>query len=146
MPLLTVPIGPYGPIIEVIVGVSAPRAAALQTANLPVPSFEVIKALIDTGASGTVIDISIIKKLSLIPTGAVKIHTPSTGSVPHDCSQYDIALGLVVPPIIHKVSLTIPVIEADFSGQTIQAIIGRDVISTFAFWYNGPEKAISLAF
>jgi len=64
MPILTVPIGLEGPIIKVIVGVSAPHRAALSAAGLQPPPFEVIDALIDTGASGTVIDISIITELS----------------------------------------------------------------------------------
>jgi predicted aspartyl protease len=133
MPLLTVPIGYFGPIVKVLVGVSAPRANALASSNQPIPQLELIDALIDTGASGTVIDIAVINKLSLIPTGAVKIHTPSSGTTPHECNQYDIALGLIAPPAVHKVSLVIPIIGSDFSGQQIQGLIGRDVLSSFAF-------------
>jgi hypothetical protein len=90
MPILTNQIGVEGPIIKVGINVSSPRAQAMRAARLAVPPMIVIDALIDTGASCTVVDSGVIKKLGLVATGTVPILTPSTGVTPHSCNQYDI--------------------------------------------------------
>jgi hypothetical protein len=51
--------------VDLYVGVTAQREAALKAAGIPVPSVISVRALIDTGASGTVIDSAALKPLAL---------------------------------------------------------------------------------
>jgi hypothetical protein len=76
MPSLMGLIEPDGPAVQLWVNVSSPRAAAMKAANQPVPTSVLVRGIIDTGASGTVIDEDIILGLGLIPTGSVHIRTP----------------------------------------------------------------------
>jgi hypothetical protein len=49
-------------------------------------------------------------------------------------------------PQYHLMAMTIPVLETDFSAQTIQALIGRDLLARCMLFYNGPTGTIALAY
>ena len=147
MPLLTVSIEPAGLVVPVMVSVSQPRLGLLKSAGLPIPEAVSVRALIDTGASCTAIDPSVLRQLGLPPTGTVSIVTPSTGTTPHTCNQFDVGLAFVMPPNgIHVATVTLPVVEASLDSHGIQALIGRDVLSKGLLVYNGPNNSLSLAF
>jgi len=119
----------------------------LRAAGLEMPPPRVIRALLDTGASCSVVDAAIIRSLSLLPTGTISIFTPSTGAVPHRCNQYDVAIAMLMEPTqVHVVSVTIPVIEAHLGAHNYQALIGRDVLAQALLVYNGRSGSLSMAF
>ncbi len=101
MPVVNNKVTPNGAFIDLLVAVSLPRQTALQNAGQAVPAPVPARALIDTGASCTAIDPSLIQALGLTPTGTVPVHTPTTGQSPQICNQFDIALALIVQPNIH---------------------------------------------
>jgi hypothetical protein len=155
MPVIDLPITSQGPIIPICIHISAQRFVLLQSINQQPPRSFFGRGLIDTGASCTAIDSSIVAALGLTPTGATPIHTPSTGNAPHYCNQYDVSvwfLGQPPPPAtpqpaqIHPVHITLPVIEADFSAQSIDALIGRDVLAKCQFTYLGPAGRFTLVY
>lgn len=80
MPHFTLQNSPQGPLLNAVISVSAARHNALISGGLPVPAPQVIRALVDTGASVTSIDPSVLTALNLTPTGSTLVHTPSTGS------------------------------------------------------------------
>lgn len=147
----TLQVGANGPVLDAFIGVSGPRLAALTAASQPVPSPVPIRALVDTGASCTCIDPSVLQSLGLQPTGTVSVNTPSTGATPHTADQYDV--GLVIPPgnippgaqPLHFP--TIPVVAAELlAGQGFHALIGRDILDQCVLIYNGGIGAFTLAF
>lgn len=145
MPQLTLPIGPQGPLLSILVGVSRPRADALTTEGQPIPPAVTVQGLVDTGASCTCIDPSVLQSLNLTPTGTTQTLTPSTGATPHITNQYDVAIVLVHP----KATFTfhsVPVVESHLSVQGIQALIGRDILAQCVLIYNGPMAAYTLTF
>jgi predicted aspartyl protease len=81
--------------IDAWIAVSAARHAALTAATQPIPNPIQIRALIDTGATSTCMDPSVLQALNLTPTGSATVETPSTGGIPVSADQYDI--GLIVP-------------------------------------------------
>ena len=146
MPHLTLQIAPGGPIIDLLVAVSRARSQALQAGGQPVPNPVQIRALVDTGASCTCIDPSVLKSLGLTPTGTAPIHTPSTGQKPHYANQYDVSLVL-----LHlKLSLTFhtaAVVEAHLAAvQGVQGLVGRDLLSNCLLVYDGQSGRFTLAF
>lgn len=146
MPHLTLQLGPSGPLLDVVIGVSAPRQKALQQAGQVVPPGQAARALIDTGASVTAVDPAVLTALALAPTGQTTIHTPSTTpGQPHPCSTYDVHLTLSHPALSFYIS-ALPVIQSNLHHQGIQALIGRDVLAHCLFIYDGRAGSYVLGF
>ena len=145
MPFLTVQFAANGPLIDLMIGVSHPREQALRKAAQPVPAAVVVRGLIDTGASCTCIDPEIVSMLSLVPTGTTAMLTPSTGTAPHQCNQFDVRIILTHPDISFTFE-ALPVIESCLKHQGIRALIGRDILSRCMFVYDGKNAIFSLAF
>jgi hypothetical protein len=130
--------------LEVFVGVSKPREEALIKAAQTVPPPVLVRLLVDTGASGTVIDPAVISKLNLSPTGLMTIHTPSTGTTPHQISQYDVSL--VIPhQALTRTFFALPIGECSLKEQGIDGLLGRDVLAHCLFIYAGPDNAYILS-
>lgn len=145
MPHLALQIAAGGPLIDVLVGVSIPRQTALHAAGQSVPPPVQIRALIDTGASCTCIDPSVPQRLGLAPTGVAPMHTPSTGEQPHTANQYDVSLVLL-HPTLNMTLHTVPVAESQLAIQGIQGLLGRDVLKSCLFIYDGQAAMFTLAF
>ena len=145
MPVLTLPLGHEGGAVDLLIGVSYPRADALRAANLPIPPPVPIRAIIDPGASATCVEAGALQSLGLVSTGTISMTTPSTGNVPVVCNQYDVSLTVVHP----NVQMTLPalaIVECQPLGGTIQALIGRDFLSVCLFVYDGVAQRFSLGY
>lgn len=128
-----------GPIVEVRV---VPSSLYIQTLNIPkqnLPQPIPVTALIDTGASGTVIKEGIPGQLGLKPIGFTHITTAS--SQDKLCLQYDLAFLF---PNINAVFGTV-VTEVPLQGQHIQCLIGRDFLSHAILIYIGYNNSFTLS-
>jgi hypothetical protein len=147
MPLISLPITPAGPMVEAFIGVSRGRAQALTAAQTPVPAPQRIRALIDTGASGSCLDPSVLIALGIQPTGTVQVKTPTTGENPVDCNQYDVSIVIPVPKGVPFNLATMAVTEHEFlNSQGFHGLIGRDILSQCHLTYNGQISIYTLAF
>lgn len=147
MPAITVTIEPGGPIVNVLVGMSAPRIQALQAAGQQPPNPVTGRFLIDTGASGTCVDPALIAPLGLPQIGRVAIATPSTNGQQHFCDQFDCAL--FIPGALNAPGHFIealPIITAHLQSQGIDGLIGRDILNRCTLTYIGSANLISLSF
>jgi hypothetical protein len=134
--------------LDAFVGVSdEARRNALAAAGQTIPAPVQIRALVDTGASGTCIDPSVPTSLGLTPTGNITMMTPSTGATPHTADQYDVGLiipGPGLPPLLFQ---TIPVACVELlTPQGFHALIGRDILQKCLLHYNGTTQLFTLAF
>ena len=150
MPYFTRPVDPTTGSLLLIasVGVSAPRQAALKAAGHPIPPRVRVEALVDTGASCTCVDPSILAQLGLSPTGTVPILTPSTGGTSHAADQYDISLTITArDPSDSLVRDTIPVVAAELlSAQGFAVLLGRDILQTCLLVYDGIAGTFSFSY
>jgi hypothetical protein len=128
------------------VGVSIPRAQVMTQLQQPVPNPVLGTFLIDTGASHTSVDPTLLTTLGLTPTGRIPMLTPSTGTTPHMCNTYDVALIIPNPKAPGHFVNAISVIEASFVGQGIHGLMGRDVLAGCHFTYVGMEGAFVLSY
>ncbi|HEY5048227.1 MAG TPA: aspartyl protease family protein [Rhizomicrobium sp.] len=138
-------IAPQGPLVAVHVGVSAQRHAALTQAGQPVPAPILANLLLDTGASCTSIDASVIAQLGLQPTGTQGILTPSTGATPHQCSTYDVSL-MIPGATPQKIIPAIAIIDGNYLSQGHHGLIGRDALRDARVVYSGPDGYVMLSF
>lgn len=148
MPYFTRQVAPNGGLVVVaVIGVSQARQNALTAAGQNIPTPVTVQALIDTGASGTCIDPSVLSALGLSPTGSVPMLTPSTGAQPVPTDTYDVSLIIFATaqhlPLIHH---TVPVMRSELAVQGIQALIGRDILKGCLLTYDGASGLFSLAF
>jgi hypothetical protein len=153
MPLVDATIVAQGCLVFVTVHVSNSRFHALQIAGAQPPSAFNGIGLVDTGASNTLIDKSIVPFLGLQPSGIVPVFSPTTGATPISINEYDVSVWFPQAPNLiqsqvtpHPVHLTLPVTEADFSGQGFHVLIGRDVLARGVLIYNGLSGRFTLAF
>jgi len=126
--------------------VSGPRREALRQAGRPLPEPVVVSALIDTGASGTVVDPAVIKKLQIPATGITHIGTPSTGAGSHPCNQYDAAVAIILESGQLHVVENLAVVEAELAQFGFEALLGRDVLAHGLLVFNGTNNSITVAF
>lgn len=128
-----------GPIVEVRLAVGSALETALQQANQNIPPPVQVVAMIDTGATSTVVREDLIQQLNLNPVGVTLIHTPSSTNV--QCFEY--LMRLVFP---NNVVVETVAIAAPLQGQHIQCLIGRDVLSLGVFIYIGYNNSFTLSF
>jgi len=122
--------------------------AALNKAGLPAPNVALANLLVDTGASQTAVDVSILTGLGLSPTGTQQVHTPSTQGIPHVCNTFDVGLmfhGATMLQIAHFVP-ALPVLDGQFKPQGIDGLLGRDVLANCRLTYSGPDQLMMISF
>ncbi len=95
--------------------------------------------MLDTGATGTVLQEGTARQLGLQPVGVTQINTPSSTNL--NCYEY--LVRLLFP---NNVALEITAIEAPLIGQHIQCLIGRDVLAHGVLVYIGYINTFNLSF
>lgn len=145
MPQISVTVSPAGPIVDVLIGLSVPRQNALKAAGLAITVPINARLLVDTGASGTCLDETLVQALGLQPTSFQPIHTPSTNGAAIMMPQYDVSL-IIPHPDIRRNFAALPVMASNFRVQNIDGLLGRDVLAGCVLILNGPEKTFTLAF
>ena len=131
-----------GPIVDIQVLPTADAVDAMEREGTEPPSPKNVAALIDTGASASVIQESVAEALGLAPIGQAKINTPSCQG--HPCFKY--ALMLLLPTAdsgshLSSTCFETEIIAAPLAGQNIQCLLGRDFLSHTMMVYNGPQNA-----
>ena len=121
------------------------RVSSLKAAGLPFPQPQTIRALIDTGASCSVLDRTVSNALSLAPTSTILVHTPSSGSnyAVRDVLDVSLTIGASKPD---PATFTLGVIASDLASEGFLALIGWDVLSQCVLTCDGPVGLFSLSF
>lgn len=128
-----------GPVVDLRIAVGTAVEAVLRTSSAPIPPPVPAVAMIDTGATGSVIRQDLAAQLGLNPVGMTYINTPSSTNV----ACYEYLVRLVFP---NNVLFETTVLEAPLLGQHIQCLIGRDVLAHAVLVYIGYGNLFSLSF
>ena len=130
-----------GPIVEVVVGASSLFAQVMARKGLPIPSPVKALAMVDTGASSTVIAPSVVQALGLQPVGVGQLATP-LATVPLTVPQFNISLGFPGGSFVQSAIA----VEASLPSQPIQVLIGRDVLAHAVLTYIGYLNQFTISF
>jgi len=128
-----------GPVVQVRLTIGSALEDFLKKANQNLPPPIQVPAMIDTGATGTVVREDIVNQLNLHPIGVTLINTPSSTNV--QCYEY--LMRLLFP---NNVIVETVVIAAPLQGQNILCLIGRDVLQHGVFIYTGYVNTFTLSF
>src|SRR2546427_12458580 len=99
MPLVDAQIAAGGCLVFVTVHVSPGRFAAMTAAGQAPPQPVNGTGLVDSGASNSMIDRSVVQLLGLQPTGQMNVLT-AAGSTPSVCNQYDVSVWFPQAPTL----------------------------------------------
>jgi predicted aspartyl protease len=148
MPHFTIPLSPQGPIVDAGIMVGDARQAALEAAKQDVPTPQMIRALIDTGAGISAVDPNVLKALGLSQTGEAEIHTPSTKGVAVTTPTYDVKIAILAGRTgdLHFISETIQVTATDLAVHGFQALIGTDILKKCILHYNGADGLFTVCY
>ncbi len=146
MPSLVSPFAADGPIVEVEVGWSNAEIRAARRAGRPIPAPIQCLALIDTGADGSCLDSSLIRQLGLSYGGISMVNVPTLGGIvfspSHDANLIvrhpsgNSALDLVLADVL--------ILDLDLGMLNCQALLGRDLLASCRFLYDGPRGRFKL--
>jgi len=149
VPYFTRQITPNGLLMVIAyVGVSQGRRIALQGAKSPIPDVQKVDGLLDTGATCTCIDPSVLDQLGLAPTGSTTVNTPTTGDTPAVANQYDVSVMIPAGPgHAPLIQQTVPVIKSWLlPKQGFHALIGLDILRGCHLTYDGQNGLFTLAY
>jgi hypothetical protein len=145
MPILTLPLTPLGPVVDITVGLSVQRVSLLQKSNQAIPSPIQLRGLIDTGANVTCIEAQALQPLGLLPIGIAIVNTPMTAKQSVLAPQYDVSLTITHPHSPFSVP-TLAIAECQPLSPYYQALLARDVLARCLFVYDGSAGTFTLAF
>ena len=129
-----------GPQVGVLIDIPEALAKLLAAGGKPAPTPVSGMALIDTGATSSAVDVSVVTALGVNPVGTAQVGTaggPTTQPV------YPIRMQL------QGVGLTINfsrVTGAPLQQMGLVALLGRDMLSRMILYYDGPNSEYTLAF
>ncbi|MEK6958063.1 MAG: retropepsin-like aspartic protease, partial [archaeon] len=129
-----------GPIVEAHFAISQELEDRLKKDGKPIPNPVKIIALIDTGATTSVVKEEIPKALGLSPIGKTTIHTASQSN--YQCYEYFMRF-IITQPVALTYEGTF--IGVTLDGQNIQSLIGRDFLSNGILIYIGYLNQFTLS-
>jgi len=137
-----------GPVLSVQIEVPTILANQLQQTGQPAPAPVSGFALIDTGASLSAVDATVIQQLGVQAVGVAAV---GTAAGPQQQATYPARFtfpGSNLPAIdfsqILGSNLTGQIVAG--TGQPLIALFGRDILQHFILIYNGPGATFSLAY
>jgi len=129
-----------GPVIPVQIAVPSALEQQLKHMNQQVPSPIAGDALIDTGATISAVDDSVIRELGVAPIDLANV---GTGAGLNQQSIYPARF------IVSNIGLGIEfsqVLGSNLKSARIIALLGRDVLSRMILIYNGKAGRLTIAY
>lgn len=137
-------IGPHGPIIDLSICVSTPRAEQIRRLGHKVPDPVMVHALIDTGADCTLIDGQIALDLRISATSRTIVRCLDTPTNEETRPVFDVDVVFVSGGKT-STKFTVPVAQHSFGSLPYQVLLGRDLLNYSTFYYDGPAEEIALS-
>jgi len=134
-----------GPLLSVEVSVPKELADFFTREKKLIPPPKTGFALIDTGATRSGVDKSVITQLGVQPVGVARILTAS-GEVEQNLFPAHFRFPGENIDIDFSSVLGVNLSGQNINGQPIIALLGRDILSKFIFIYNGPGGFFSIAY
>lgn len=132
-----VPITGSGAVVEVQLGISELRRAAMRRAGVTPPSPIPVYFLIDTGASCSWVDEMHMRSLNLEPQSWHHAHNLSSKGVAQAFSAYEVSLVLGGVATENSRRFNLMIGGASFNNQPVEGVLGRDVLNQCILGWRG---------
>ena len=119
--------------IEPVLGVQEILRAEGQT-----PPYVNLIGMIDTGASGTLVQSTVFPQIGIESYTSVRLRTASTTPL----LRGKFRVRVVLTPAL---SFEVDAVEGALIGQNVQCLIGRDILEYFISTYDGPNSRFSIS-
>jgi hypothetical protein len=146
MPILIGTIESEGALVDVLVGLSRTEVRRLRQAARPIQTPVTLRALLDTGAECTCIDLHAAAPLVLPFGGITLVNAPALGGL-QACAEHDASLTVLHPsgnPADNWVIADLSLADRPLGALGYQVLIGRDILALAAFLYNGKAGTFTL--
>lgn len=134
-----------GPLLSVEVSIPKELADLFTKEKKAIPQPKTGFALIDTGATRSGVDRSVITQLGVQPVGVARTLTAS-GEAKQNLFPSHFRFPGENIDIDFSSVLGVNLSGQNINGQPIIALLGRDILSKFIFIYNGPGGFFSIAY
>lgn len=147
MPRLELPIGPSGPIIELRLWIGPEDADALKAAGRALPSPCSVPALLDTGAEMTAIHRPLAEWLGSAVQDLIGLRSSVLGEGEREAPTYIVraTFGPLESPDPPKWR-TLLVAGVDVVSPGASILIGRDLLATCRFTYDGRKRRLMISY
>lgn len=130
-----------GPTLDVLISVTDFHAKYLEDNNEDIPQPASGKAMIDTGASISAVNVEIFKKLGVCPIGVALVGTPQGKDL-----QERYPAKISFPGSGLRSVQLVSVLGSPAIGEYgLAALIGRDILQNWLVIYNGTAGNITIA-
>lgn len=129
----------HGPLINIALSPSSFAANRLRSMGKDVLSNEV-SAMLDTGASRSVMSASLPFIKQIENTGVVNLKTPATGAM-LSCYNYSVTITFS-----SDIQIETDIVAVPYLNDSVECLIGRDILKHAILIYNGEEETITLSF
>jgi len=130
-----------GPVLSAVISIANQLEKKYAEQKLRVPEAIELKALIDTGASHSVVQEDIPKKLGLEPIGETRVNTPTCSD--HICYKY--FLRMIIPVQNNSIYYEGVFTALPLKGQNIDCLMGRDMLKDGVLVYSGCTNQFTLS-
>jgi hypothetical protein len=144
VPHLTAQFNSSGPILDVLMAVSAPRRRLLSAHGLDAPPALRLSLILDTGAETTMLNEQHLRTLAIPVRGQRDILTATSDEKPTACNTYDVSLQI---PTYGDPPFSMPALEVlgrPLFNHSIDGMIGRDILSRVKLMIDGPRRTFRI--
>ncbi len=137
-----------GPGLPVQIEVPLTLAQQLQSAGQPIPTPVPGFALIDTGASISAVDVSVMQNLAVHPIGIANVGRAGGPQQQNTYPARFVFPGTQLPSMDFNQLIGANLAAQAVAGSQLRlvALLGRDILQHFILIYNGTTGSFSLAF
>jgi hypothetical protein len=147
MPRLEVLVGPDGPIIDVRIWVGTAHSEALAAGGRPMPPPFSVPGLVDTGAQVTAIRSSTVAWMGIPSAGFMEASSSLLGGEARSVPNYPLrmtfsSLGNPDTPKWRAINA----VDVDIVSPGASVLIGRDLLATCRFTYDGRKRHLMMSY
>jgi hypothetical protein len=145
MPLIRVPIGVDGPVIDLGIWTARALAHALFARRQVVPPPQTLRALIDTGADRTAIHPKALALIASFPSGTIRVRRAGATTTRRvDLHEVRLAFGGAVVSTVRGPWIELESAAVVPANPGVLALIGRDMLAHCQFVYDGLQRELLL--